>query len=642
MKIWNLASLPWLLPAPDDFNDSLRSVEKMLTSEEKGNFIQRLVSHNLNISQLMKLGSYIKKAIEGKTNLSPLKVFRLAILSNSTTDLWGLALISAAARYGIALDLFVSPYDQIMQEVLDPSSSLNKGKYDAVFLCLDHRALPFQNAGFGDLKREQESIQEAIDYIKVIRNAIRENCKAPVIFQTIPKTTTSVFGSFDSLAAGTPTRMIEEFNKALRVFTVENNDYILDTSTLAERIGTETWHNPKHWNMYKLPFDQNLVPLYVDYLARLIGCIKGNSRKCLVIDLDNTLWGGIIGDDGLEGILLGQGDPVGESFLEIQQTVCTYRDRGIILAVCSKNEDEAARLPFRKHPEMILKEEDISAFIANWNDKASNIIQIAKMLNIGLDSIVFFDDNPAERAQVSAALPMVAVPELPSDPAYYTRALMSAGYFETISYSQEDKTRTDQYQSNIKRQELLSQMKDVDSYLKSLEMKIMLAPFDSVGLSRIAQLINKSNQYNLTTHRYSESEILDLMKDSSVFTLQVRLEDRFGDNGMISVIICRLIDDVTWEIDTWLMSCRVIGRCVEQAVLNELVRVAEQAGIKTILGVFKPSGKNNLVINHYKKLGFSQKGNRENDSLWVLDVKSYKAYETPMEKILQPTLEDAA
>jgi FkbH-like protein len=306
----------------------------------------------------------------------------------------------------------------------------------------------------------------------------------------------------------------------------------------------------------------------------------------------------------MDGIRVSQGDAVGEAHLTVQRMALALRERGIVLAVSSKNTDEVARQPFREHPEMLLKEDHFAVFQANWDDKATNIRAIADELSLGLDAIVFLDDNPVERGLIRQILPQVAVPELPDDPALYARTLAAAGYFESVAYSDEDRKRADFYQNNARRVNLQKTVGGLEAYLTSLNMEITFRPFDAVGRARITQLINKSNQFNLTTRRYTEADVADAERDLNVFTLQVRLTDAFGDNGMISVIVCRPGDAYTWEIDTWLMSCRVLGRQVENMVLREILHHARAAGIRRLIGTYRPSGRNSLVRDHYSKLGF--------------------------------------
>lgn len=358
--------------------------------------------------------------------------------------------------------------------------------------------------------------------------------------------------------------------------------HVLDVAAVADMAGLAAWHDPGQWHWAKLPFSQNLIPLYADHVARYIGALRGRSRKCLILDLDNTLWGGVIGDDGLEGIELGQGSTRGEAYLTVQRMARALRERGIVLAVCSKNDDANARLPFRLHPEQILKEEHIAVFQANWNDKASNLEAIIKALDLTPEALVFLDDNPAEREIIRRELPAVAVPEIPDDePALWPQILSAAGYFEAISFTDADLDRAKQYATNAERETLKVKSRDIGDYLQALEMEMEVTPFDAPVAARVAQLINRSNQYNLTSRRYTEEQVIALNADSSVACFSVRLRDRFGDNGIISIVICR-DDGHDWYIDTWLMSCRVLGRQVERALLN----LFEVLTIKlTMLGV---------------------------------------------------------
>jgi len=337
-----------------------------------------------------------------------------------------------------------------------------------------------------------------------------------------------------------------------------------------------------------------------------------------VLDLDNTLWHGVIGDDGLEGIVIGQGDATGEAHLAVQECALALRNRGIVLAVSSKNNEDIARGPFREHPEMRLREGHIAVFRANWNDKAGNIKAIAKELSLGLDAVVLLDDDPAERQLVRRLLPQVAVPELPSDPALYVRTLLASGYFEAVSYLEEDRKRGEFYRDNSHRQALQEDASDGAAYLASLKMVLTIQPFDEAGRKRIAQLINKSNQFNLTTRRYSEAEVREIEGDPNCFTLQARLTDIFGDNGMISVVVCRRVDK-DWEVDSWLMSCRVFARGVENAILQELVREARHRGVRSIIGRYRPTARNKLVEDHYSKLGFALiRSHEDGTTVWQL------------------------
>ncbi len=593
--------LAWLPRPPADFPAQCKAA---LASEKPGAQLRALSSYGLNESQLNQLAKTIRKAQEEKIALTPLTPLRLGVISNATTHFIIPALIATAPRYGIALECIEGNFDQAMQESLASDSAINAAKSDAVLVALDYRGLRLRAAP-GDSHAEQETLAAANAYLNTMRAGIKAGSNAVCILQTLARPLESHFGNFDLALPGTLRRLIDGFNQTLAESVGGSEDLLFDVAHLAESVGLADWHDPALWSMAKLPFASIFLPLYADHVCRILGALRGKSRRCLILDLDNTLWGGIIGDDGLEGIVIGQGDPVGEAYLQVQQAALTLRDRGIVLAVSSKNDDAMARLPFQQHPEMQLREDHIAVFQANWNDKATNIQAIAETLSLGLDSIVFLDNDPVERGLVRTLLPQVAVPELPSDPALYARTLLAGGYFEAIAFSEEDRKRADFYSNNAQRVALQKQAGDVGAYLASLNMVMTVQPFDEVGRVRITQLINKSNQYNLTTRRYTEAQVAQVQHDPDYFALQVRLSDNFGDNGMIGVIICRRTGS-DWEIDTWLMSCRVLGRKVEHAVLQEIILAARQRGIEKLIGIFCPSERNQLAADHYSKLGFSE------------------------------------
>jgi len=614
----SLIDLPWLPAAPDDFRQQCKKLDS--TAEADFQAIQRLAGHALDINQLTRLAKTI-----GTSAVQP--SLTLGLLSNTTTELLAPALIASAARYGIALDIIDVPFGQAMQAVLDPASPINSGKIDLVLLAFDQRFLTTPDS-ISDPEQAAETIAAEMSQIDVLRESLGDSA---CIVQTLPSPPGYLLGSFDRRMPGSPHALVDIFNARLIEGLDGTSDILFDVAGVAAQVGLDTWHDDTQWHHAKLSFSQTAVPLYADHLARILAAFRGKSRKCLVLDLDNTLWGGIIGDDGLDGIVIGQGDAAGEAHQDIQRTAKQLGKLGVILAVSSKNENATARLPFQQHPDMLLKEDDFAIFQANWQDKATNLQAIAAALDIGLDSLVLLDDNPAERAQVRDALPQVAVPELPADPAHFSRRLLAAGYFDSIALSQEDLLRAKDYTARAERVALQGDARDLGGYLLSLDMEISLMPFDGAGRSRIAQLINKSNQFNLTTRRYSEAQVREMEADSSLSTLQARLKDRFGDNGMISVIICRDGGDA-WEIDTWLMSCRVLGRRVEEAVLAELVDQASQAGKHALLGRFIPSGRNDLVCDHYEKLGFSRVEGSGDETCWRLDLDGYCRPDLPLRR----------
>ncbi len=596
--------LAWLLPPPADFSQLCK---RLPDEAAPGPAVRRLAGAGLDGNQLSRLGRTITRLREAGRDLSPLRPFRLGLLGNGTLDLVVPALVASAARHGILLEVVKAAYDQVVQEALSPDSGINRAGPDAVLVALDLRGLPMR-ATPGDLAGAEASARAGMAMLDAVRDGFCRNSGAVCLVQTLAPPPETLFGSLDRVVPGSVSDVAARFNQALADSIPGTRDVLFDVAGLASTVGLGEWHSPGQWNLAKLPFSDTFVPLYAEHVARLVAALRGRSRRCLILDLDNTVWGGVIGDDGLEGIKVAQGDATGEAHLAVQRMALDLRGRGIVLAVSSKNTDAVARLPFASHPEMLLRESHFAVFQANWNDKATNIAAIADELALGLESMVFLDDNPVERGLVRRMLPDVAVPELPEDPSLYARTLAAAGYFEAVAFSDEDRTRAAMYDDNARRVQLQRQVGDLGAYLASLDMEIGFAPFDATGRARISQLINKSNQFNLTTRRYTEADVAAAQADPDAFTLQVRLADMFGDNGMISVVVCRREDAGTWEIDTWLMSCRVLGRRVEWMVLREILIEARRAGVERLVGVYCPTERNAMVRDHYATLGFAPAG----------------------------------
>ncbi len=632
-----LVRMPWLPTAPTDFAARCKSMRKEGVAPAE---IKFLAAHALDTAQSANLTRVLGSRRDAGDDLTPLMPFHLGILSSATIDILCDCLPVAAVRHGISLAISHGAYGQVVQDALDPSSVLNKQRLDAVLVRVDHRWLNLDKPLFSESPKERVDL--ALAQIRNLVLAIRENGHAAAIIETIPIPPDPLFGNFDRRQSGTIRSMINAYNDGLIDIASDSSTYLLDTSALAERVGTDYWFDPVQWGAYKLPFHADVHPIYSDMLGRLLGAIRGRSRKCLVLDLDNTLWGGVIGDDGLDGIHLGQGSAKGEAFLAVQQMALDLRARGIFLAIASKNDDIVARRPFNEHKDMLLKESDISVFQANWIDKASNLEAIAKALNIGIDALVLLDDNPAERAGMRAALPDVAVPELPDDPGWFPRYLLAAGYFETTSFSAEDRLRVASMESNAKREEVMAKSRNIGEYLTALEMVISFAQIDRQGRERTTQLINKTNQFNLTGLRYTSDEVAALESDSKVYGLQVRIADKFGDFGMIAVLICREIEAATWQIDLWAMSCRVLGRKVEEAIVAEIVRAVRDRGAKTLIGLYRRSPKNGMVADLYPRLGFAAAGERDGGvQAFALDIESYQIQALPFE-INRPQQAEAA
>jgi FkbH-like protein len=500
---------------------------------------------------------------------------------------------------------------------------------DAILVSLDGTALRLETAP-GNATDADAAVQAAADRLVAVADRLAGLTGSPVLLENLANTAHEPQGSTDSWLPGSRRMMTTALNQRLAMLKPSHSYLLLDVAGMADLVGHQTWSAGRHGFTARMPFSPDCTLLYAWRFATLLASLMGKSRRVLVLDLDNTLWGGVIGDDGIEGIALGGDSAVGKAHTAIQKMARCYRDRGVLLCVASKNTRDIALDAFRRHPEMVLREDDITLFEINWENKAGNIRNMAQSLNLGLESFVLLDDNPAERKQVRDALPAVAVPELPADPTLWLPVFQAAGYFEQQSISEEDLKRAEYYRGNIQRTALQDSAGDENTFLESLQMVMTVAPFDAMGRKRIVQLIAKSNQFNLTTRRYSEAQIAEFEIDPGLETLQIRLSDIFGDNGMIAVVICRKQGQM-WDIDTWLMSCRVLGRGVEQATLNILAERARSAGATELRGRFVPTLKNGIVKDHYQKLGFIKTDERKTgETEWAITLADYAPHEVPI------------
>jgi FkbH-like protein len=627
MKSTALEGLPWLPRPPQDFRSRCRSIDgdgRSIAAQ-----LRALAGHALGDGEMLQLARAATaiKAANDEGRIIGLRPYTLAILSNGTTSLLAPALVTTALRYGIDLRLVESPFDQVMQLATAADSLLRTARPDGIVVALDHRGVPGLEGGLaGD---EEAAASAALGHMAAICHGLRAHTPATLFVQNVACPSRPLFGSLDPRAPGTQWRRIDRLNRRLNDLLDDVPGVLFDVDAVVRAVGAAHWFDERQWHLAKLPFAQECVPLYADHLLRLVAASVGMARKCLVLDLDNTLWGGEVGDDGMRGLVLGQGDAVGEAFVAVQQAARWLHSRGVLLAVCSKNDDAVARAAFRDHPDMLLRLNDIAVFQCNWQDKATNLRAIAAALSLGTDSLVFLDDNPAERALVRAELPEVAVPELPADPADYPAVLLAAGYFETLGFTAEDRQRAGDYQANARRAVLAASCVDMHAYLESLDMTIHFAPFDAVGRARIAQLVNRSNQFNLTTRRHDEAAIAAFESRNDAFTLQVRLADRFGDNGMIGVVICTA-EGTDWVIDTWLMSCRVLNRRVEEAVLDMLAECGRALGVERLVGLYIPTDRNGMVRDHYARLGFRPAGTEHGIDRWLLDLATAVPRKPPL------------
>lgn len=633
--------LHWL-PAHSDFRKAMAACKQSPDLKTHISCLREMAKHSLDFTQIARVDRRLQEAIAAFPDESPgLQTIRLAILGSSTVEHLQPAIRVAALRRGLIAECYVAPYGQYRQEVLNPASGLYTFEPDVVLLALQEGDIGITLPWSASTSDVDAAIEQRVNEWGQLWDMISSQLRAIVIQHMMVISPERVFGQYDAVLPATPASITARINDQLRLRAATSQTLLLDVDEIAGYVGKHLWCDAALWHHAKQAISPVYSPLYGDYVARMLAAIRGLSSKCLVLDLDNTLWGGVIGDDGLAGIALGQGDAVGEAFQAFQTYVKVLKERGIILAVCSKNDEANALEPFEKHPEMVLKRDDIAVFMANWDNKATNLQRIATHLNIGLDSLVFFDDNPVERAVVRQFTPVVSVPEVPEDPALYVRCLSNAGYFEAVSFSDDDTKRADQYLANSRRNELKEKAHDLESFLASLSMEMVVGSVDAVSLPRTTQLINKSNQFNLTTRRYTEAQVKDMTADPETLCLQIRLKDTFGDNGLISVVIAKPVlfeSEKAFHIDTWLMSCRVLGRQVEHAVLNVLANQAKQKGYRILQGEYIQTAKNGMVKNHYPGLGFElmyEKHDSEETfrSLWKLDLNQFQPFSTFIETI---------
>ncbi len=596
-----MPELYWL-PRVAGWNDRLRAVAA--PEAAAGTELVALAGARIDFVQTNRLDKAVRRQGSAVSDGGTRPV-RLAVLGSSTMDHLLPAIRVGGLRRSIAIETFAADYGNYLQALIDPASPLARFQPTDVLFALDQRHLLGAPRSDCDQAAADAAVERTASRVRDLWRLVRERLGAGVIQQTVLPVFPSLIGSNEHRLPGSPQQLTARLNQRLRTLADADGVTMLAIDARAAQDGIDAWHDPVLWHRAKQEVSPAAAPVYGDLVARLLAAGQGRSAKCLVLDLDNTLWSGVIGDDGMEGIVLGQGSALGEAHVAFQEYARELSRRGVILAVCSKNDEANALRPFDSHPDMLLRRSDIASFVANWQDKAANLRRIAGELAIGIDALVFVDDNPFEREIVRRELPMVAVPELPEDPALWPRCLADAGYFEAVQVTAADISRSHQYQTNLQRESLKASATDMDGYLRSLDMELRWDRFDAIGLQRIVQLINKTNQFNLMTHRYDEGEVRAIMAEPRSITLQLRLLDRFGDNGIIGLIIGRMEDGGSdMVVDTWLMSCRVLGRQVEQASLNLLAEQARLAGAAHLIGQYRPTPRNDMVREHYPRLGF--------------------------------------
>ncbi|CEF48512.1 unnamed protein product [uncultured bacterium] len=521
---------------------------------------------------------------------------------------------------GVFCTLFVGEFDNYTAEILEPESPLYAFRPDVIAVFPSDQRCTYSGALTDPVEAIQAAVRDVATDLLHLCEVAHQRTGAEILLGNFMLPARRDPGPYRSrtLASDWNFRKCVNLELGTRAPAFVR---ICDIEFLANRFGALAAEDARGWFESKQPCAAAMLPELCREVAGLLLTLRTPPKKVLAVDLDNTLWGGAVGEDGVGGIEIGDTSPRGEAFKAFQRYVRSLKDRGVLLAVCSKNEPADALEPFDTHPEMVLRQDDFVAFHANWEPKSDNLRRIGADLGVGLDSIVFVDDNPAEIEIVRQLTPEVTPILLGPDPADFVGQLKDCGLFEAHGFTAEDVQRTSQYRADAGRRTLLASAADMDAYLASLAMEATIREFSLEDVPRIAQLTNKSNQFNVTTRRRTETEVQTLIGQPDHICLSARLKDRFGDHGLVSVLICRVCGDVGL-IDTWLMSCRVLKRQVEDEMLNELARRARMRGCARLEGVYMPTAKNGLVKDLYERLGFQRRGESTERAEFSLDLES--------------------
>ena len=558
----------------------------------------------------------LKKNI--KKDFSGLKQLKLALLGDSSTQLLAQAIRGSGYNRHLNINVFDADYNQVDRLIMNVASELYVYKPDyTVIFEAGHKLLQKFNK-MNETERATFA-ESQFDRISKLIDVLQSNIKTKVICFNYAEEDDRVFGNYANKVKSSFIFQQRKLNYMLTEYSVSNAGFhICDISSIQNRLGRDLLFSPSIYVNTESVLSIDALPTVAESIVQLIAAIQGQIKKCLILDLDNTIWGGVIGDDGLDNIKIGSLG-IGKAFTEFQYWVKKLQQRGIIVCICSKSNESLAKEPFVKHPDMTLRLKDFAVFKANWNNKVDNINSIQQILNIGFDSMVFLDDNPFERDMVRESFQGITVPELPNDPARHLEYLYSLNLFETASYSTEDANRTEQYHLKSQREEALSLFANENEFLINLNMRSNVQHFNSFSIPRVAQLSQRSNQFNLRTVRYTEDDIKSIVESERYITFSFTLEDKYGDNGIICAIILEKLESKKLFIDTWFMSCRVIKRGMEIFVLNTIVSYALKNGYQTLVGEYIPTDKNALVKDHFANLGFNQAG-----LFWELEISMYQ------------------
>lgn len=544
---------------------------------------------------------------------------KVAVLGGSTTHDICLILELFLLNQGIKPEIYESEYNKYWEDVMFDNPELTEFGPDLIYIFTTNRNI-INFPGTGMTKEEVDSLLEAdFSRYRAMWEKIEEKYNCPIIQNNFEFPTYRLLGNQDAVNISGRVAYINSLNGMFVDYARQKKDfYIMDIQYQSASYGLDAWADPHYWHMYKYALSLEAIPTLCHNVANIIKSLYGKNKKVLALDLDNTLWGGIVGDDGPENLEIGPETSMGQVYSEFQEYIKNHKDIGVVLTVNSKNDYENA-LAGLNHPDGILKPEDFIVIKANWEPKSKNLVDTANEMNLLPESFVFVDDNPAEREIIRAQVPGAAVPELETVE-YYIKNIDHAGYFEVTKLSADDAKRNEMYRANAERTALASSFSDYGEYLDSLEMKGIVDGFEPVFIDRITQLTNKSNQFNLTTKRYNRTEIEEVAQSSEYIDLYGKLIDKFGDNGVVSVVIGHKKGDEL-DIDLWIMSCRVLKRDMEYAMMDELVKRAIAAGITKIKGYYYPTAKNNMVRDFYGQMGFVKISEDESaNTVWEYDL----------------------
>ena len=551
------------------------------------------------------------------------KKIKVALLSSFTIDPLGMYLDIKSRLVGLYPEIYIGPFNQYQQEILDKGSKLYAFKPDVVILAVQAESLLGEDfcSEFVKSSGKEQYQTEIIDQFEKLLSLLTSRTNTLILVNNFIVPSFTPLGILDNkLDMGLKSFFYGLNQRLTDLYRKSNQVYVVDLEGVASKHGKSRCLDFQMYYRGSFVFSESFLPVIADEYMGYIKALKNLSRKCIVLDLDNILWGGIIGEDGFDGIRLGKDSP-GNAYVDFQRLLLSYYNRGIILAINSRNNYEDAIKVIREHPYMVLREKHFAAMRINWQDKVQNMIELAKEINVGLDSMAFVDDNPREREQIKQALPQVLVVDMPASPFLYRQALESLNDFNVLALTEEDKMRGEMYYARRMRKQLEKSMVSLEDFLTSLEMKVVIKYADEFSLPRITRLVNKTNQFNLTTHRYTDVEIKKMRENRDEFDIySLQVIDKFGDEGIVGVAIVRK-EPHTWILDSFLMSCRVIGRKVETAFLAKILADARKKGISTIVGEYIPTQKNAPVKGFYSDHGF-EKFQQEGDiSRWRLDLK---------------------